>query len=301
MQTPHVSRAVRRALAKGRQSFLFFMPKDVEMDICEAVSLTIWGCLWPVEKLCFGNRKQRFRLRLFPRLEVDGGEIQRDDQTFPGSCGKLEGGKPVSCTGANYELFYEQACAHERNYLHPLVVDTIVEAYELLEKKHPLRRWIVGDLGFPNGGEFPPHKTHRNGLSADFLFPVVDKHGELTGVISQTDLVYYSLTRGDELVFDSAFYHSARVEGRHVPSGFQFEDFNSASVSEVMTPVVHSVTEACSVESVARMMTREHIHRVIVRRGRKVAGIISALDVLRVHAKRPGRKRVARTAAVKPA
>ena len=117
--------------------------------------------------------------------------------------------------------------------------------------------------------------------------PVVDKHGELTGVISQTDLVYYSLTRGDELVFDSAFYHSARVEGRHVPSGFQFEDFNSASVSDVMTPVVHSVTEACSVESVARMMTREHIHRVIVRRGRKVAGIISALDVLRVHAKRP--------------
>jgi CBS domain-containing protein len=47
-----------------------------------------------------------------------------------------------------------------------------------------------------------------------------------------------------------------------------------------MTPVVHSVTERASVESVARLMTRQHIHRVIVRRGRKVAGIISALDVL---------------------
>ncbi len=49
-----------------------------------------------------------------------------------------------------------------------------------------------------------------------------------------------------------------------------------------MTPVVHSVTENASVDSVARLMTRKHIHRVIVRRGRKVAGIISALDVLRV-------------------
>jgi len=113
--------------------------------------------------------------------------------------------------------------------------------------------------------------------------PVVDGKGHLAGVISQTDLVYYNLTRGDELVFDSDFYHSAKVEGRHVPAGFQFEDFNSGCVGDVMTPVVHSVTESATVESVARLMTRKHIHRVIVRKGRAVAGIISALDVLRVH------------------
>jgi CBS domain-containing protein len=112
--------------------------------------------------------------------------------------------------------------------------------------------------------------------------PVVDGNGHLVGVISQTDLVYYHLTRGDELVFDSAFYHSAKVEGRHVPAGFQFEDFNSGCVADVMTPVVHSVTESASLASVARLMTREHIHRVIVRKGRSVVGIISALDLLRV-------------------
>ena len=113
--------------------------------------------------------------------------------------------------------------------------------------------------------------------------PVVEADGRLAGVISQTDLVYYNLTRGDELVFDSQFYHSARVEGRHVPAGFQFEDCNSGCVADVMTPVVHSVTESATVAAVARLMTREHIHRVIVRRGRSVAGIISALDVLRVY------------------
>ncbi len=113
--------------------------------------------------------------------------------------------------------------------------------------------------------------------------PVVDGKGHLAGVISQTDLVYYNLTRGDELVFDSGFYHSAKVEGRHVPAGFQFEDFNTGCVGDVMTPVVHSVTESATVASVARLMTRKHIHRVIVRKGRSVAGIISALDVLRVH------------------
>jgi CBS domain-containing protein len=112
--------------------------------------------------------------------------------------------------------------------------------------------------------------------------PVVDEEGRLAGVISQTDLVYYHLTRGDELVLDSHFYQSARVEGRHIPAGFQFEDFNTGCVADVMTPVVHSVTEVATVDSVARLMTRNRIHRVIVRRGRRVAGIISALDVLKV-------------------
>ena len=119
--------------------------------------------------------------------------------------------------------------------------------------------------------------------------PVLDEEGRLAGVVSQTDLVYYNLTRGDELVLDSHFYHTARVEGQHVPRGFQFEDFNSGCVADVMTPVVHSVTEQASVDTVARLMTRNHIHRVIVRRGSAVSGIISALDVLKARHVKPRR------------
>lgn len=115
--------------------------------------------------------------------------------------------------------------------------------------------------------------------------PVVDEEGNLAGVVSQTDLIFYNLSRDDELVLDSAFYHNARMEGRHVPAGFQIEDCNTACVADVMTPVVHSVTERASLESVSRLMTRQHIHRVVVRKGRKVAGVISALDVLRAHAR----------------
>ena len=43
---------------------------------------------------------------------------------------------------------------------------------------------------------------------------------------------------------------------------------------------MHSSGEPVS--TIAKMMANRHIHRVIVRRGMKVAGIISALDVLRV-------------------
>jgi len=110
--------------------------------------------------------------------------------------------------------------------------------------------------------------------------PVVDEEGNLAGVISQTDLIYYSLTRDDQLVLDSLFYQTARMEGRHVPAGFQIEDCNTGTVADMMTPVVHSVTEGAGLDSVARLMTRKHIHRVIVRKGQKVTGVISALDVL---------------------
>ena len=110
--------------------------------------------------------------------------------------------------------------------------------------------------------------------------PVVDEDGNLTGVVSQTDLIYYNLTRDDELVLPSDFYQHARVEGRHLPTGFQIEDINTGTVADVMTPVVHAVTEGTTVTAVARLMTRRHIHRIIVRKGRRAVGIISALDVL---------------------
>lgn len=111
--------------------------------------------------------------------------------------------------------------------------------------------------------------------------PVVDEHGALVGVISQTDLLYYHLTRDDELVLNSDFYASVRVDGRPVGRGFQVEDLNTGRVEDVMTPVVHSVGESADMGTIARMMTRKHIHRVIVRRAKRVVGIISALDLLR--------------------
>ena len=127
--------------------------------------------------------------------------------------------------------------------------------------------------------------------------PVIDRDGDICGVISQTDLLYYQLTRDDELVLPSDFYQSARVEGRPLAKGFQIEDVNTATVEEVMTPVVHSVLANTPVEAIAKLMTQRHIHRVIVRQGMKVAGIISALDVLRVF----GRTDVRRTAKAKAA
>jgi CBS domain-containing protein len=112
--------------------------------------------------------------------------------------------------------------------------------------------------------------------------PVTTKAGTLMGVVSQTDLLRYNVGRDDELVMESDFYGTARVEGRYLPRGFQIADANTATVSDVMTPVVHKVKPPTPVEDVARMMRRKHVHRVIVEEKGKVVGIISALDVIAV-------------------
>jgi penicillin-insensitive murein endopeptidase len=95
-----------------------------------------------------------------------------------GKCGRLEGGVAVPCSGANYEAFATTACLLGRTYLHPLVVEVVLDAYERLADRYPSRTWQYGDLGFEDGGEFWPHKTHRSGVSVDFFFPVVNQDGE---------------------------------------------------------------------------------------------------------------------------
>ncbi|MFN0063302.1 MAG: penicillin-insensitive murein endopeptidase [Myxococcaceae bacterium] len=95
-----------------------------------------------------------------------------------GGCGKLQGGVALPCSGPNFEAFSSAACAMGRNYLHPLVQQTVIDAFTALEAKLSKRTWQYGEMGKESGGSLWPHKTHQNGLSADFFMPVVNKRGE---------------------------------------------------------------------------------------------------------------------------
>lgn len=111
--------------------------------------------------------------------------------------------------------------------------------------------------------------------------PVVDGEGRAMGVISLTNLAQYAVTRADELNVEPWFYSSIETQGRHPQGrGFQIEDVNSGEAREFMTPVVHSVAESAPLATIARLMTSQRIHRVIVISGSRVVGIISALDMI---------------------
>ncbi len=46
-----------------------------------------------------------------------------------------------------------------------------------METELPDNVFKYAETGFEQGGQFKPHKTHRNGLSVDFMVPVVDEKG----------------------------------------------------------------------------------------------------------------------------
>ncbi len=112
--------------------------------------------------------------------------------------------------------------------------------------------------------------------------PVVDKEGSLVGVISQTDLVYYHLTRGDKPSNGSDFYRMAELDAAFAGSGFHVEEHDIGWVHEMMTPVVHTAGPDTPVAELAQLMTLAHIHRVIITEDRRVVGLVSAMDLMSV-------------------
>lgn len=77
---------------------------------------------------------------------------------------------PVS--GANFSAYCLPCVAALRTFLREDAADVVERAYEALAASHPDLESVYAEMGFPWGGRFPPHRTHREGLSADFHVPL---------------------------------------------------------------------------------------------------------------------------------
>lgn len=91
--------------------------------------------------------------------------------------GRLENGVKLPSKGKNYESYSLIAEIAGRTYVHSKVKEIVIDAYKYLETDQPLKVYKYAETGFKDGGQFKPHKTHRNGLSVDFMTPVLDRKG----------------------------------------------------------------------------------------------------------------------------
>ncbi len=65
-----------------------------------------------------------------------------------------------------------------RTFVHNVVKDIVIHSYKALAKSHPDKVFKYAETGLKNGGLFWPHKTHQNGLSVDFMVPVINGNGQ---------------------------------------------------------------------------------------------------------------------------
>lgn len=92
--------------------------------------------------------------------------------------GLLKGGQRLPLSGNNFVSYSYLASAAGRTYVHSEVKVILLAAYESLHEQAPDKVFKYAESGFYEGGRFKPHKTHQNGLSVDFMVPVVNASGE---------------------------------------------------------------------------------------------------------------------------
>jgi acetoin utilization protein AcuB len=96
-------------------------------------------------------------------------------------------------------------------------------------------------------------------------FPVLDKHGELVGIVSEKDLLYASPSPATSLGVYEIPYLLARIKMR-----------------DIMTREVITVTEDTPLEEAARIMVDNKIGGLPVVRNDKLVGIITETDMFKI-------------------
>ena len=122
--------------------------------------------------------------------------------------GRLKGGVKLPARGRNFQAYSEAGAMLGRTHAHSRVVASIVKAYADLQRSVPGKQYVYGETGLAEGGPFKPHKTHQNGLSVDFMVPVLDARGRSVPLPGGASNRY-----GYDIEFDkNARYRDLRID-----------------------------------------------------------------------------------------
>lgn len=132
----------------------------------------------PIIYSCQPKVLASFRLVFLFLLFIPCMAVATDSTCFgTTSNGKLLNGVKLPAKGDNFTNYSRLAILAGRTYVHSEVKHIVVDAYESLAASQPNKVFKYTETGRRNGGPFKPHKTHQNGLSVDFMTPMIDSSG----------------------------------------------------------------------------------------------------------------------------
>ena len=110
--------------------------------------------------------------------------------------------------------------------------------------------------------------------------PVVSRDGDIVGVLSQTDFIRHAVEAEYSSYFQAGFYHEIPLMNedtflRDAQSG-------NTRVEELMNPFVVTASPEDTVPELARSLRQHGFHRLIIAENKKLLGIVSTLDLLKV-------------------
>ncbi len=126
----------------------------------------------------------RIRLSIFIALALILPTLSTAAEVVESTCygttgnGRLEHAVKLPGKGKNFKAYSSVAGMLGRTYVHNKVSEVFLNAFKSLESSHPTKTYVYGETGLKKGGQFKPHKTHQNGLSVDFMVPILNSKGQ---------------------------------------------------------------------------------------------------------------------------
>lgn len=107
--------------------------------------------------------------------------------------GKIENAWLLPRKGENYTFFsWFSYYVLGRGYIHSDVHKTILSSYEELAKTNPNIKYRYMECSRKKGGRAWPHRTHQNGMSADFMTPL-KKNGKQKLTYDRIGMLRYAM------------------------------------------------------------------------------------------------------------
>jgi CBS domain-containing protein len=120
-------------------------------------------------------------------------------------------------------------------------------------------------------------------------FPVVDA-GQLVGVVSRSDIVRQLeverqlAENTSDFYWDRAGFHEERADSMQQIASRVGQRIEDLRVRDLMSQHVVAVSADDSLSVLAQKLLEHHIHRVLVVEHGRLAGIVSALDLVKLFA-----------------
>ncbi|MEN8120084.1 MAG: penicillin-insensitive murein endopeptidase [Bacteroidota bacterium] len=112
----------------------------------------------------------------FPQLAYKNNGVSKSNGSV--SNGKLKNAYKLPYSGENFSYFSPFSYyILGRVYVHSSVFKTVIDSYKKCEKECPGTQFKLMECSNKKGGKMFPHQTHQNGLSIDFMTPLV-KNGK---------------------------------------------------------------------------------------------------------------------------
>ena len=133
------------------------------------------------------------------------------------SNGSLKNGRIFPFKGPNFIYFDSASYLDKHAFTHEKVHHAVLATYKTFETILPAFEFGLMECSNENGGKIWPHRTHQNGLSVDFMSPLL-KNGVSSTDFNTTGLPHYLMEFDENGIYkeDSAYSIDFNLMARHI-------------------------------------------------------------------------------------